>query len=446
MMVIDRWPFGRAAWPALSKPVDASSLAAFRVLFGVVAMVAMIRVLAKGWVETIYLEPVFHFPWFFWIKPWPGNGMYVHVWVLAMLALGIAVGFRYRLCTALFCLGFTYLELIDQTTYLNHYYLISLLSGLLIFLPANCQWSLDALRRRRLAAESVPAWTVWLLRYQMAVVFVFAGLAKLNPDWLFAAQPMRTWLMANSGLPLIGSWLAEPWVAFAASWFGALYDLTIPFLLLYSRTRLAALAAVVFFHVMTSLLFPIGMFPWLMIVASTVFLPYDWPRRFLIRKPARTSVEAFQRAPSPRLDFIPKFLLLSYCGLQILLPARSWFYPQCGAWDQRGFNFSWRVMLVEKTGSVEFYRYDPDGKLRERIPIESYTTPRQRVMMAQDPALIRQFAQFLSVALARPDSEIRAEAYAVLNGHPSQRLVRPDVNLAGALPPDWIVPFGAAAR
>ncbi|MEW6306197.1 MAG: HTTM domain-containing protein [Verrucomicrobiota bacterium] len=484
----------------LFRPVDIAALAMFRILFGLLMAGAMVRFLAKGWVESLFLEPAFHFPWVSWIQPWPGNWMYVHVGVLAVLALMMAAGFCYRLSAALFFAGFTYLEFIDRTTYLNHYYLVTLLSGLLVFLPAHRAWSVDAWLNPRWRADTAPAWTLYVLRFQLGVVYFFAGLAKLNADWLFAAQPMRTWLMAKSDLPVIGAWLAEPWVAYAASWCGALYDLSIPFLLLCARTRPFAYAAVIAFHVLTAVLFPIGMFPWVMIVATLVFFPPDFARKCSVFS-VQCSVEKGARRdsadPRPLPSPVALTLLGAYCVLQIALPARSWFYPQQGAWDGRGFNFAWRVMLVEKTGHVELYAVNPEeegavsladrgcpqpqraageggmegspggvcvwcrtgmtsksvhcpgcilsaaagdsrGPKRERIALERYITPRQRMMMAQDPHLIRLLAQH--VARDRGDGwEIHAEAFATLNGRRSQRLVREDVNLAGALTEDWVV-------
>lgn len=428
----------------LSSSVDASSLAVFRICFGLVMTFAMVRFLVKGWVKTLYLDPGFHFPWFSWIQPWPGIWMYVHVTVLAVCALGLALGFFYRCCAVFFFIGFTYLELIDRTTYLNHYYLISLLAGLLIFLPAHRQWSIDAWRKPHLTDSTIPAWTLWLLRFQIIVVYFFAGLAKLNADWLFAAQPMRIWLTARSDLPIAGPWLAEPWMAYLASWFGAIFDLSIPFLLLLSRTRPAAYAAVVLFHIITAFLFPIGMFPWIMIAITLIFFPPDWPRRLLALKGNNTSGETKDHFRPRVLSKSGICLLASYCLVQLIVPLRAWFYPQQGAWDGRGFNFAWRVMLVEKTGNVEFFGIDPKTRTHERIALQPYITSRQRMMMAQDPHMIRIFAAYLSdqYALAgKPGWEIRAEAFTTLNGRPSQQLVNSDINLAAANLNDWIVPL-----
>ena len=62
--------------------------------------------------------------------------MYFHFYVLCALGL----------CIALFAVGYTYFFLIDQAQYQNHYYLICLVSTLMILVPAHRALSLDAQR------------------------------------------------------------------------------------------------------------------------------------------------------------------------------------------------------------------------------------------------------------------------------------------------------------
>ena len=456
----------------LEAPVDIAALAAFRILFGTMMALGMARFLAKGWVRELYVAPAFHFtyPGFEWVRPLPDFWMHAHFVLLAVLAAGIALGCCYRVCVVLFFLGFTYVELLDQSNYLNHYYFISLLSGLMIFLPAHRAWSVDGWRNPELRAATVPAWTLNLLRFQVGVVYFFAGLAKVNADWLLHAQPLRLWLAARSDLPIIGPWLNEMWVAHAASWGGAIFDLTIPFLLLHRRTRAPAYVAVMVFHVTTWLLFNIGMFPWIMMVAALVMFPAGWPRSFAGRVTGRdpTRGEAGHQtanagvvpselagrswgetpriagatpAPLPRWGIA---LLAAYIVLQLALPLRTYLMSQPPAWTGRGFNLAWQVMIVEKTGFVEFHAVDPASGQRRRIATRDYLTPRQEMMMAQDPQLIRAFARHLSSDLRRrgePDVQIKVNAYASLNGRPSQPMINPAIDLAGPVPADWIVPL-----
>lgn len=436
-------------WPSAFRRIPAASLAAFRILFGLLMAGAMVRVLAKGWVDTVFLAPAFHFhyPGFDWVRPLPAGLLHALVAGLAVCALGMAAGFFHRACAGLFFLGFTYLELIERANYLNHYWLVTLLAGLCAVLPLHQQWSWDAARGRVARDDCAPAWMLWLLRFQVGVVYVFAGLAKLNADWLLRAEPLRTWLAARADVPLLGPWLAELWVAFAMSWAGAAYDLGIVAALLCTRTRPLAYATVVFFHVVTALLFPIGLFPWLMMVAATLFFPPDWPRRLLpLGSRRREEADSAATEPVRLLTSATPWTVAAitlYCAVQIALPLRPFFERENSAWTGRGFNFSWRVMLAERSGHVEFFAFDPATHRRWRLPARDKLTLWQERFMAQEPELIRQFARHLAVELRRAGKagvEVRADAFLALNGRPHARLLRADVNLAGPLPPDWMLP------
>lgn len=441
---------GMRTWASALHPIPAASLAAFRILFGLLMAGAMVRVLAKGWVDTVFLAPAFHFsyPGFEWVRPLPAGAMHALVAGLAVCALGVAVGFFYRVCAPLFFLGFTYLELIERANYLNHYWLVTLLAGLMVVLPLHREWSWDAAHGRVARDAFIPAWMLWLLRFQIAVVYVFAGVAKLNADWLFRAEPLRMWLTARADVPLLGPLLGEPWVAFAMSWAGAAYDLGIVAALLCARTRPLAYAMVVVFHVATALLFPIGLFPWLMVVATTLFFPPAWPRRIL--PPGSRRREEADSAATQPIRLLTSAAtpwavaaITLYCAVQIALPLRPFLASENSAWTGRGFNFSWRVMLAERSGHAEFFTFDPATRRRWRLPTRGGLTPWQERLMAQEPELIRQFAQHLAAQLnlaGHAGVEVRAEAFLSLNGRPHQRLLRPDVNLAGSLPPDWILP------
>jgi hypothetical protein len=444
-------------------PVDIASLAAFRVLFGLMMAAGMIRFLAKGWVRELYLDQAFCFsyPGFSWVQPWPAVWMRAHFIFLAVVALGMAAGFYYRVCAVLFFLGFAYVELIDQTLYLNHYYLVSLISGLMIFLPANRAWSWDAWCKPQLRLDAIPCWCLYVLRFQVGLVYLFAGLAKLTADWLFQAEPLRIWLAARGDLPWIGPWLGLAWVAYAASWFGAVFDCSIVFLLLYKPARKIAFLLVVVFHAATWVLFNIGMFPWIMIACATLFFDPDWPRQLAARlsglalKPGRcvAMLEGIARAAAARQPrqappgWSSRAILAPlgiFALIQLALPLRSYFVTGPPAWSCTGFNCAWRVMIAEKTGYAEFYACDQATGRRHRLSIDHLITPRQQMMMAQDPDLIRSMARRLAAELkARGQTAIRIEvdAYATLNGRPSQRLIKPGVDLAGPLPSDWIVPL-----
>jgi hypothetical protein len=290
--------FARAA----TRPVDIASLAAFRIVFGLVMCGGILRFLATGWIEPMYGAPrwFFKYPGFSWVEPWPAWGMYVHYGVLAALALAIALGAFTRIALALFVAGFAYAQLVDVTNYLNHHYLVVLLGGLLLALPADAAWSIDARRRPALRRRSIPAWTVWLVRFQVGVVYVFAGLAKAKADWLLEGQPLNLWLAARTETPLLGGLFAEPATALAMSWAGFLFDTTIVLWLSWARTRLLAYGALIVFHGLTGYLFNIGMFPIIMTSSALIFFSPSWPRAALRRLGlSRLAGPAAPGAPEP---------------------------------------------------------------------------------------------------------------------------------------------------
>lgn len=446
------------------QPVSALPLVIFRITFGLLMFAGAARFVLKGWVESQYLQPDFHFTYlpFGWVHPLPGAGLYLLFAMQMVCALLIASGRAYRPAALGFFLAFTYVELLDQATYLNHYYFVSLIAFLLVVLPLD-RWG---------RLELAPRWILSALRLQVGIVYLFAGIAKLNPDWLVEALPLRIWLSARSGLPVVGALVDEPAVAYAMSWGGAAFDLSIPFLLAWRRTRPWAFLAVVGFHGLTGALFPIGMFPWIMIVAAALFFEGDdwmrmmaFARRMARLAPAARFSPAAQLAPAARLVDAARptpaartapsrgllLLFIAWFAVQLLVPLRHLAYPGPVLWTEEGTRFSWRVMVVEKTGSVVFHMKDPaSGRSWEVFP-GTLLTPQQEKQMAFQPDMILQFAHHLrdrygiaeSIA---PDVEVRVEAFVSLNGRAAARLIDPEIDLArvergwGAKP--WILAPG----
>ena len=371
--------------------------------------------------------------------------MYLHFALLWLASLGVALGYRYRLSITAFFLLFTYVELIDKATYLNHYYFISLVSFIMIFLPLNRAISLDA-RRAPPAVDgpSIPITAIWMMRAQIGLVYVFAGIAKLNPDWLFHAQPLRIWLYNSGDAPLVGWLIRESWAAYAMSYAGALFDLTIVGWLLYRKTRPLAYAVLVTFHVITGLLFPtIGVFPWVMIGAGFIFLDPDWPARALGRLRRQTGPVGQNASPSSlRIEDGPLswpvrvalILAAAFLVVQALTPLRHLAYPGNVRWNEEGYRFSWRVLVTEKTGLVKF-RVSGATLAGERLVYpEEYLTPVQVERMAFQPDMILATAHIIRDDLAsrgHEGIEVRADAFVTHNGRPAARFIDPNVDLAG---------------
>lgn len=435
-------------------------LITFRILFGALMMVGAIRFMYYGWIERLYGEPKFFFKYygFEWVTPLSTQGMYVVFILIALSAFCIMLGLFYRLATIIFLLTFAYAELIDATNYLNHYYLVCLLAFLMIFIPANRAFSLDVWRNPDWRLTQVPAWTIYILIAQLTIVYTFAGIAKLNYDWLVRAMPLSIWLPEHRDLPVLGYFFQFQETAYLFSWFGAFYDLTIAYFLMNKHTRWFAYLAVIVFHVLTKLLFNIGLFPFIMIFSTLIFFPASVHEKWLkwIGYNRFTKPQKRYMKPHKVRDFLQKFhkpilypLLILFFIIQLLLPLRHFLYKGNLLWTEEGYRFSWRVMLVEKSGQAIFKIKDPKTGRQSEIINGYYLTQYQEKQMCIQPDFILQFAHFIQKEYqAKHGIEhpiVTVDAHVVLNGRLSQQFIEPTVNLAtikpSLLPKSWVVPF-----
>ena len=432
-------------------------LIVFRFGFGLMMLLSILRFWSYGWIRKLYILPDFHFTYryFEWVRPL-GDWTYLLFAVAGVAAAGVMLGYRYRWAMLVFFLSFTYIELMDKTTYLNHYYFVSLLSLLLLWLPVpggfgaedrGCLSFPETDRRARQTRRAV-----WSLRIFVGVVYFYAGLAKLNSDWMLNAQPLATWLPGREGLPLVGGWMRERWVHYLFAWSGALYDLAIPFLLLWRRTRVGAFAAVVVFHVLTWVLFPIGMFPWIMIVSALIFFDAPVHERLLgylrrgaerLRLPVATP-DRRSRLP----DGLARAMVVAVLAFHLVFPFRHLLQQDELFWTENGFRFSWRVMLIEKAGLATFRVEDRASDRRVVVHNRSFLSAFQEKQMSTQPDFILEFGHFLAdhyreQGFAEP--AVYVESYVALNGRQSRSYVDPAVDLTRISPDDpprtWLLPF-----
>jgi hypothetical protein len=455
----------------LLRPIDFAWLAVFRALFGVSLCISMLRFIGYGWIDRLFVVPTLHFKYwgFEWVQPLSPAQMHVLFWALAALALCMALGLFYRVTSLAFAVGLTYIQLIDVSTYLNHYYLAALLAWLLSVAPAHRAWSVDAwLGRLRTnkgpASVTIPAAWLYLFRVQVGVVYFFAGLAKANRDWLLHGQPLSIWLGTSVDLPIIGPLFTLPYVPLTLSWCAFLFDTTIVGWLLYPRTRPWAYAVVIAFHTMTRVLFPIGMFSAIMVGAALVFFSPSWPRwaRVFLRRLQSQPSRPFRTdlAPTPAPEAHPargrpgtswqKLGLAAgavYVLVQVALPLRFVAYGGNVLWHEQGMRFSWRVMLRAKGGSTTFLvRNKATGQITHVSP-RDYLTGMQEDEMSNQPDLILQLAHHIHEDFERRGLgpvEVRAESYAALNGRRRAPFIDPQVDLVavrdGLGRADWVLP------
>lgn len=403
------------------------------------------RFFSNNSIVPFFVEPPFLFKYygFEWVRPLPEAELKFHFLLLAILSQFILLGLFYRVATTLFFIGFTYVFLLDEARYLNHFYLICLFSFLLIFVPAHRAFSFDALRRPRLRSGTCPAWAPWLLRSQLCIVFFFAGIAKINGDWLHA-QPLRMWLAKRAAMPVIGPYLAQEWTAWAFSYGGLFFDLLIVPFLLWPRTRWWAFSAVALFNLVNGWIFQIGIFPWLTLGATLILFAPKLPHP--VRSLWTSTLPA--REMTPRRKLVILSLAGTYLALQILMPLRHWLYPGAVQWTEEGHRFSWRMKLRDKQSELRLTAHDPVSASTWNVDLSDYINLEQYLAASGQPDMILQLCHHVADDFRRhgyPDIQIRAHASVSLNGRTEQLLIDPDVDLA-AEPrtlwhSNWITPL-----
>ena len=421
--------------------INNAPLVIFRIIFGTLMFLSLVRFWFKGWIEEFFINPVFHFHYygFEWVPQGNDAAIYSIFLISLFSSLGIALGLYYRANSILFFLSYSYLELIDSSLYLNHYYLINLMALLLIFLPANRRFSLDVKFGLANKSKSSEAWTVNIIRFQLVVLYFYAGVAKIGPDWLLEAQPLKLWLGMHSEMPILGSFFIKDWTAYFFAWFGCIYDLSIGFFLLFSKTRKWAYFFVLTFHLATGYLFNIGLFPYIMIALTLVFFTERFHEKIL-----KTLGEKMI-FPEEKKHSVKKWILIPiafYIFFQVAFPLRHFLYDGNVLWTEQGYRFSWRVKLVAKNGNTTFYIEDRKTKRRIEIQNEDLLTPIQEKKMSVKPELILLFAHFLNQkyqdTIIRAgnkefhivDPAIYSEVYVSLNGRSSILLIDPYADLS----------------
>lgn len=418
----------------LRERVRATPFSVFRGVFGLLMAFGTARFMWLGWIEDHYSDPIVHFHYwgFGWVTPFSVEILYTIHWLMLLAAFGVMLGtgWLYRLSALTLFLTFTYTELIDLTYYLNHYYYVSIVCALLCIVPSPPPlWDRNAF---------IPRWVLLIFKFQIAIVYLYAGLAKINYDWLVLALPLKIWLPAHDTVPVLGPFFAWSVTPYIFSWFGMLYDCFIVFFLLYAPTRFWAYLTVVAFHSLTGLLFQIGIFPLVMMGGTLIFFDFE----------KRPRVALAPQNPIRLRERLLAAVLLVHFAFQLLFPWRYLLYEGNVFWTEQGYRFAWRVMLMEKAGTATFYVKDGKTGREGVVDNREFLNAHQEKQMAMQPDMILQFAHFLGAHYAEEglqNPQVRAEVYVTLNARPSQLLIDPTVDLMKETDSfqakTWILPF-----
>jgi vitamin K-dependent gamma-carboxylase len=416
------------------KPVDNSPLILFRILFGVLIFMECIGSILTGWVKKVFIDPEFTFPFidFYWLHPLPGNGMYIYYVLMGITGLMIMLGFFYRIGTISFFILWTASYLMQKSLYNNHYYMLVLLSLLMVFMPAEKYFSLDVKQKRSEETHVCERWCIMVLLMQVSLVYIYAGIAKLYPDW-YEGRPVELWFTNKADYPFIGKILQFEYVKKSVVYGGLFFDLLIVPLLLWTRTRVFGFVLGLVFHIFNAAVFLIGIFPFLMISLNILFFPSAGIRKFFFRKKALVLSETNYSHGLQNKSRLIFPVIVVYFLIQLYLPVRHLFYEGNVYWTEEGHRMAWHMMVRTKTGQIYFKLLDPaSGKSWLVFPEEKLTTIQYK-SLAISPDMIWQYADYLKKQYNSKGIrgiQIYAIGMASLNGRKPQALVDSTVDLA----------------
>ncbi len=426
--------------------IDNSGLIVFRIIFGLLLFLESVGAIFTGWLSRNIIQPKFTFSFigFEWIQPLPDDWMYVYYALMGFFGLLIMVGYKYRMSMLAFSLMWTATYLMQKSSYNNHYYLLILLSSIMVFQPANRYFSIDAKLNPSIKDISMPRWCSWVFILQMFIVYTYASIAKMYPDW-FNTSVIEVILRGKKDYFLVGELLQQKWMHYLITYGGLLFDGLIIPLLLYKPTRKWAFIVSLFFHLFNSFVFQVGIFPYLSIAFAIFFFePRTIRNIFFKQKPLYEKNEVI--IPNYKTPFLVIFLL--YFSVQIGLPLRHWFFTDNVLWTEEGHRLSWRMMLRSKSGSTTYRVVEANSKVNIPINLDDYLTKNQQRTASTKPDVIWQFAQHLKKDFAKKgmDVEIYVNCYVRVNNSKMQRLIDPEVDLGSvAWEPlkhsSWLLPW-----
>lgn len=435
----------------LTRPIDNTFLILFRILFGLLAAIECWGALALGWVNEVFVDPIVHFPFIgfeFLIPVFTGPQMVVIYALMGLSGLLIALGKYYRMASVFLALFWTISYLMQKVHYNNHYYLFMLLAWIMTIMPVSK-------RLRGLKPSKTDIYFTFRIYkvffiFLLFIMYSFASINKIQPDWI-AGKPIAIWFANKSHYPLIGALLQNELLQRFVVWGGILFDGLIIPALLWKKTKNIAFAASVVFHLFNSVVFQIGIFPYLSLAFHVFFFDSHTLRRvFLMDKWAPLPNKTQKPPPLRTPFFVFKWGALVFLFVQILLPLRNHLWNSDVNWSEEGHRLSWRMMLRTKSGTL-YYKLilGEEQKVAFHYP-EDVVGHRTAHTMASHPDMIWQYAQYLLAEYMKDGYEpqeiqIYALASLSLNGGPKSTFVDPSADLSQKKwshwkSSDWILP------
>ncbi len=376
--------------------------------------------------------------------------MYFYFFIMGTLGVLIMIGYKYRFSVIAFTIMWAAVYLMQKTSYNNHYYLLVLISLFMCFFPANRSHSLDVKKIPGLKSDSMYSWVKWAIILQLFIVYTYASVAKLYGDW-FDLRIVRILMLDKADYYIIGELLQQPWIHRIIAIMGIFFDLLIVPALLWRPTRKIAFGVSIFFHLFNSIVFQIGIFPYLSLAFAVFFFEPETIRKIFFKKKLPFLSGKIPNLPAGRQVPSYKNILFILGGVyflvQLLLPIRHHFIKDDVLWTEEGHRLSWRMMLRSRSGNIKFRVLNKKSGESVQVNLDDYLTKKQGRRIGSYPDFIWQFAQRLKKEYAGKGESIAVyvTSKASVNGKPYKAFIDPDVDLANTRwnyfgHNEWILP------
>jgi hypothetical protein len=275
------------------------------------------------------------------------------------------------------------------------------------------------------------------------IFYTYASVAKLYPDWLDTTV-VEQLMHGKKNYIIVGELLQHKTVHYFLAYGGILFDGLIIPLLLFKPTRKYMFFISLFFHLFNSVVFQIGIFPFLSLAFSLFFFEPEMIRNiFLKKKPFYN--EGAVILPKNKNILVALFSI--YFIIQISLPLRQYYFEDNVLWTEEGHRLSWRMMLRIKSGRTAYIIENKETGRRNVVKLDDYLTIKQKHSASTKPDVMWQFAQYLKAEYKNKGEDIAVyvNSKVRVNGRQYKRFINPKVDLANvewqALKhSDWILP------
>ncbi|EDO38994.1 predicted protein [Nematostella vectensis] len=447
----------------LLTPCDPSNLAILRILFGLFMVIDIPQERGLSSLHSRWEEGMCYFPLFNVLQPLSVDWMHIVYLVMLAGASGIFLGFMFRISCILFIIPYWYVFWLDKGVWNNHSYLYGLFSIMLLMTDSNRYWSLDGLINPKIRNAEIPKWNYFLFRFQVFLVYFYAGIKKLDQDWM----------TGYSMTGLSKEWVFDPFRAFLSDETidlvlvhicGLCFDLFVGFFLLFDKTRPIGILFALAFNGMNSQMFHIGMFSYTMMATLPLFCSPSWPKKLFSRMPSwltfiLPTTDAAQQSHhclyeaakdkqvNSKQASLQQLLMLTvfacYVAAQLFLPYSHFITKGYNGWTQGLYGYSWDMMV--HSWSTQHVRIKVVDQVTGK---EIFIKPgafigggrRRHSRWNSHPDMIKQYVDCLAEKLkAREDLDISEPAiyldiWRSMNRRFQQRFVNPNIDILHA---DW---------